>query len=166
MSWESLWWDEQVPKAFLPFVGDAASSFSVATTEYPVFDTTRVPPEPRGIRMDPAVSAGVAYRQSCRHIKVAYLSVLADQTLSFYHRHLSILAGASNAAIVAGDWDPVLDKAGTPASPTVITATANPVVIAIRLFGDDHQFVLKTGGTPPTKVHLSLRFSCDQSSAP
>jgi hypothetical protein len=154
-------WDEQVPKASLPSLGDAANSFGVASTEYVVFDTTRV--STTGfITMDPAPAAGVLYRQTCKHIKTAYLSVLADQQLSFYHRHLSILAGASNAEVVAGDWDPVLDKAGTPASPTVIAASANPTIIVIRLFGDDHQLVLKTSGTPPTKVHLSLRLSGDQ----
>ena len=160
MSWKADWHDKQLAKAQLPYVGDAAGSFSVASTEYPVFDTTRIPPGQISFTMDPAPATGVKYRQTCNHIKVAWLSVLADQQLSLYHRHLSIL-GPDSASVAAGDWDAILDNAGSPASPTVIAAAANPKIIPVHFFGDDHQLVLKTGGTPPTKVHLSLRFSCD-----
>jgi hypothetical protein len=161
MSWDVKHHDRLQPKDHLPYLGDAAGSFGAATTEYVVFDTTRIPPGQQLFLMDAAPAAGVKYRQTRQHIKRAWLSVRADQQLSFYHRHLSILAPA-NASVVAGDWDAVLDDAGSPASPTVIAASANPTVIPIRFFGDDHQLVLKTSGTPPTIVHLSLRLLSDQ----
>lgn len=158
-------WDKLVPKANLPYLGDAANSFGTAVTEYVVFDTTRLPTSVGRFDMDPAPAAGVIYRQGGAHIKRVFLSVLADQDLQLFFRHLSILAGASNAAIVAGDWDAVLDHAGSPVTPTEVPAGTHPAIFPFHFWGDDHQIVIKTKATPPTKLRLSLRISSDHALA-
>lgn len=162
--WDAQSWDKLMPVAQLPTLGDAAGSFSVANTEYPVFDTTRLPPSSGIFTMDPAPAAGVLYRQAAPGIKRVFLSIMANQDLQLFFRHLSIQAPASNL-VVAADWDAVLDHAGTPASPTEVPVGTHPVVFPFHFWGDDHQIVIKTKATPPTKVHLSLRLSCDHALA-
>jgi hypothetical protein len=162
--WNVDAWDKLAPKANLPYLGDSLGSFSVATTEYVVLDTTRLPPSVARFDMDPAPAAGVLYRQSATHIKRVFLSVLADQDLQLFFRHLSILAPA-NASVAAADWDAVMDHAGSPASPTEVPTSVHPAIFPFHFWGDDHQIVIKTKATPPTKLHLSLRFSGDHALA-
>jgi hypothetical protein len=125
-----------------------------ASTELVVFDTTRVK-DPR--LADQGLAAYVV-RQNASFLKRAWFSVFADQPLTFFHRHLALMATG-----VDGNWDNVPDGADS------ITGTVLPAnelaVINAHFFGDDHRLVLKTGGTPPTFWRLSLRFSPDQSVA-
>lgn len=141
----------------------ALAAFANANTEVVVFDTTRLPPG-NHFTMDAAPASGVRYRQGGRHLKRAFFSVVADQDLQFFHRHLSIMAPASTS-IVDADWDAVTDNASPSVSPTEIVAATTPVIFTVHFFGDDHRLILKTKTTPPTKVHLSLKFSADQALA-
>lgn len=133
-------------------VGDIPS-LAVANTEYTILDTTRL--RRGGFTLE---LAQFATRRSAGYIKRAWLTVFADQALSFYHRHLC----GTIAAPVVGDWDAVLDE--NDASPTPISANTL-YIIPVHLFGDDHWLVLKTGVTPPTVKKISVRYSIDQAIA-
>jgi hypothetical protein len=133
----------------------AALIAAPATTEVIVFDTTMIR-EPDSGLMDYAAwlakTSPAATREQPLPFLGLFLTVFADQDLQLFHRTLG--AGATT-------WRDLLNFAGTPASPTAYTHTANPARYFVRLSGADEQLVLKTTGTPPTVAELSVRLTSE-----
>lgn len=125
-----------------------------ANTELVIWDSTRV--HVVGTADQDLVT--YALRQFTTYLKRAWLTVYADQPLTFFHRHLAVKAAADETK-----WRNVPDGAGSIVG-TVLPA-AELAVINAHFFGDDHRLILKTGATPPTFWEISLRFSLDQSVA-
>ncbi len=133
---------------------------AVAGTEIIAYDTSMIV-EAMACLMDKALwgngsstATSKTIRQAASHIKRLFMSVVADQELSIYQRHL-----ARNDST----WRAFGDNQSPSVSPTVVPANT-PTLLTLPFFGDDHQVSIKAT-VAPSFVALSIRVSADQALA-
>lgn len=175
MGFEPVNWDILVPGVYGGPVGPQGPLKKVDTTsiaakliaaafgtEVIFYDTTMIL-EPQLGLMDFAtwnVATSGAFRLGCKrqqpsYIKRLFLSIVADQDVSIYQRHLA----ANDSA-----WRAFGDNNSPSVSPTVVTANT-PTLLTLPFFGDDHQCSIKANSAAPTFVAISLRLTADQALA-